>query len=186
MTGVAFLESFDAAAPTETATAQAKEESYRAGFADGQTAAKAEANTLNAELVQAISDLEFKYEEVKGEVTQSLRPFLKTLATQVFPHFAQTAFLAQIVQVLQTIAQTATTGPLSLSVHPNQAGAISEAIATATLKVRVVPDAALAQNTARVAHAGEETQVDTADLIARISAILSAEATPSQKDNANE
>lgn len=168
------LESFEDHMMDPARPPEGFEQGYAEGHAAGLAAAKSEQVTLQHELVQSISDLEFKYEEARGEITKSLGPLFSGLTEKLFPQLIADGFADQIAMILQqAVSQGATTG-LSLSVHPDQYDAVAASLSATPINAALSADTSLSPNAAWVRHEQEILRVDFDQLLDEIRTILSA------------
>ena len=151
---------------------------YEQGFADGYTqglaAAKSEQVNLQQELIQSIADLEFNYQEVRGEIIRSLGPFFGSLSEKLFPQLIEYGFAGQIADVLTQAATADPTSKFSLSIHPDQQASVVAALDATSLNVALTTDVELSKNAAWVRYAQGAMHVDLDQLLADIRLILSA------------
>lgn len=167
------LEAFDSA-PIDVSTPDATQhESYAEGYAAGRAAVEAEQSSLTAELVQCIADLQFKYEEVSADVTQSFHPFLKLLVEKVLPFLAADTFAAQVAGYLASVADENRKGSLAVSVNPGQIEAMHTAFAGQADNVTVVADPTLDQHAAWIRHDKTETLIDIDQILHGLHDIIS-------------
>ncbi len=168
------LESFE----TDTQKKQKPDEGYEKGFAEGYAAGLSAANSrqesLAHELVQTIADLEFKFDEARGEITQAMGPLFTALAEQVFPQCITDGFAEQIATLLQTTAAQSCPSDISLCIHPQQYDAITTALSATAISVAVTSDASLGLHAARIEHNKRTIQIDCDQLLDDIRNILSS------------
>ncbi len=168
------LESFEGDMKDPAKLPEGFENGYEEGFAAGIAAAAETQAMLEQELVQSIADLEFKYEEARGEITRSLRPLFSVITEKLFPLLLAEGFADQIATTLQeTVSQGATTG-FSLSVNPKQHDAVAAVLSAMTTTVDLSVDPTLPMNAARLRHDQSALHVDFDQLLADIRIILSA------------
>lgn len=185
MTHAFQLESFEIASEAGNDPTAMHQESYADGYKAGLIAAKEDASVLNAELVQSLADLEFKYDEVRSEITQSLHPFLEALVENIFPQLAETSFILQLSQQLTNAANDSSTSAFILTVNPDMTAAIEAALNPSPINVAISADPNLTRNAAWVSYANHEQLIDVDQLIAEITSILAAIETPKTRNEAN-
>lgn len=150
------------------------EQGFAEGYAAGLAATKSEQATLRQELVQNIADLEFKYEEARAEITNSLAPLFYVITEKLFPQLIADGFAGQIAMILQqTVAKGANTG-VSLSVHPEQYDAVAASLSATQINATLSSDPSLPPNAAWVRHEQETMRVDFDQLLGEIRSVLSA------------
>ena len=97
---------------------------YLRGFEHGQTAARAESATLQAEAIETLantlSDMQFGYEEARGFLTAQIAPILSQLADVVLPEVLRDTFAQHLVETIMTAIGEATNEPLQIVVSPSQ------------------------------------------------------------------
>ena len=168
------LESFEDHMTDPAKPPEGFEQGHAEGYAEGYAAARSEQATLQHALVQNIADLEFKYEEARGEIIKSLAPLFSMLTEKLFPQLLADGFADQIAMILQQVAsQRATTG-LCLSVHPDQYDAVSATLSATSTNAMLSVDASLPANAAWVRHEQGMLRVDFDALLDEIRTILSA------------
>ena len=168
------LESFENLMKDPAKLPEGFEKGYEEGFAAGISAATSTQATLQQELVQSVADLEFKYEEARGEITKSLKPLFSVITEKLFPQLIADGFADQIAMILQqTISQGVTTG-FNLSVNPKQRDAIAAALSEMTTTTALSVDPSLPMNAARLRYEQGASHVDFDQLLAEIRTILSA------------
>ena len=168
------LESFDDAVQADEADGITYQQGYDAGLAAAQAAADLEQVRLQAELVQAIGDLEFTYSEARGALTQSLAPLFEVIAQVILPHCINAGLAGHIATVLQAAAATNLSGPLQVAVHPGQRDAVAAALEAAHPGLTVIADDGLSPHTAWIKAGNQETLVDLDRTLSEIIAILGA------------
>ena len=167
------LESFDEEAQHLPHPPEGYDKGFAEGYAEGIAAAKSEQSALQQELVQSIADLEFKYEEVRGELIRSLGPLFTALSERVFPHLIEEGLADQIAHVLLQAAIADPAAQFNLSVHPSQHQSVATALETAQLNVTLGSDPALTRNAAWVRYSQSAQYVDFDQMLADIRLILS-------------
>ncbi|WP_133122553.1 FliH/SctL family protein [Yoonia maricola] len=168
------LESFE----SETLLDQAPDEGFEKGFTQGHAAGLAAAaagqEALTQELVQNIADLQFKYDEARGEITRAIGPLFAALAQKVFPQCVAEGFVDQIVALLHKTASRTAERSFTLRLHPQYQEAVSAALMTAGLDVNVSTDPALSPHAAWVAYDTGAAHIDCDQLLDDIKTILSS------------
>lgn len=168
------LESFD----VESDATERPSADYSRGFQEGLAAAEAATQelqaTLEKELVQSISDLAFKYEEVRSEIIQSLGPLFSALAEKVFPQCLADGFADQIAALLATLAAQKTGAQFHLAVPPRHCAAVASAAANSDLEVTISEDETLGDLAALISYQEAEWHVDGDQLLRDIQSILTA------------
>ncbi|EBA13851.1 FliH/SctL family protein [Roseobacter sp. CCS2] len=168
------LESFE----SDSLLAEKPDEGFAQGFTEGHAAglvaAQAAQATLTQEMVQSVADLQFKYEEARGEITQAMGPLLTTLAYKIFPQYIADGFADQIVTLLLDAATNDAAGQFTLRIHPDNHEAVSAAIASAPLDANVVADEAVQLNAAWIQYEAGTLHIDCDQLLADIKAIISS------------
>ncbi|SIT89093.1 hypothetical protein SAMN05421665_2871 [Yoonia rosea] len=168
------LESFDDDTVQEAHTPEGYEQGFAEGYAEGLAAAKSVHATLQQEFVQNIADLEFKYQEVRGELTRSLGPLFDILCNKLFPHLVEEGFASQIAHIL---LQTAAQNPaleFTLAIHPEQYDAVTSALEASSINVALTSDPELTKNEAWVRCGQDAQHVDLDHMLNDIRLILSA------------
>lgn len=168
------LESFEDPMMDPTKPPEGFEQGYADGYAEGFAAARSEQATLRHELVQSIADLEFKYEEARGEITKSLGPLFSVLTEKLFPQLLTDGFADQIVMILQQAVSRGAASDFRLSVHPDQFDAVAASLTATSTNVTLSADASLPPNAAWVRHEQETMRVDFDQLLGEIRSVLSA------------
>jgi flagellar biosynthesis/type III secretory pathway protein FliH len=168
------LESFDDDAPHAAPPPEGYEQGFAAGYAEAFAAAKAEQATLQQDLVQSIADLEFKYQEVRGEITRSLGPLFATLCEKLFPQLVEHGFASQIAHILTQAAAKNPESQFNLTVHPDQRDAVALALEATPVNVTLTTDPELRSNAAWVRYAQGALHVDLDQMLDDIRLILSA------------
>lgn len=168
------LESFDLDDDEPTGGDAAYQEGYAEGYTAGQTAAANAQQALEGALVQAIADIEFKYEEARGEITRSLAPLFQVLVERILPHCIANGFADQIVTSLTAVMGTAETGQATVFVHPSQRLSVEAALERFSIIASVSDDPMLGQHAAWVRHCDKEIHIDQDKVLADISAVLAA------------
>ena len=166
------LESFEDQTMAFAKPDEGFEKGFAVGFAEGKEAAKAVQTVLQDEFVQCISDLEFKYEEARSEITRSLGPLLSILVEKIFPHCLTEGFADQIVAVIQQSLNENTATGFRLTINPAQNTAVIAALAKAAIEVDLTVDPALPPNAAWVRYDQDELYVDGDALLGDIHSIL--------------
>lgn len=172
------LDCFDDSTPIQSPTDLAYQKGFENGHAAGLSAAKAAEAALSAELVQTIGDLQFKYSEARGEITQSLAPLLQTIASAVLPHIADISFAAQIATLLANAAQQDSDGKLTLVIHPSQTSAMVTTFAQCPHDLSIQEDATLGRHAALIQSNYGESLFDLDRLLGEIDEILNANSLP--------
>jgi len=168
------LESFDPAVPQESPTDVAYQEGFAAGLEAGRSAAEAAQTALQADLVQAVADLEFTYSEARGEMTRALAPFMQALISKVLPHCVETGFAAQIAATITDHLRNGQSDGLSIITHPSQAPAIAAALGDRADRIAWGEDAALDRHAAWIGHQSGELLINFDQLLDEITEILRA------------
>ncbi|NIY71372.1 hypothetical protein HCZ30_02865 [Marivivens donghaensis] len=150
MTLSALLRDFDPAAPE---TPQQPSADFQTGFEAGYAAAQAEAerkqNRLNDDLVIALSDLGFGYNEARRHIVRSLAPFMDALIGQMIPAMLGKAFAAHVVSALLDPADVAISAAIPVMVHPENVERLAAFAANAPLPLEIRADPQLGPNEAR-------------------------------------
>ena len=168
------LESFEADALASEQPDEAFENGFSEGFEAGLAAANSAQETLAQELVQAIADLEFNYDEARGEITRATGPLLRALAHKIFPHLVGTGFADQIVAVLHQATISEPQSSFILRVHPDQHGLVAAAVSSASLNVDLTADPSLQPHAAWAqSHAGA-LHIDCDRILEDIRSVLSS------------
>lgn len=168
------LEAFDAVDQTEDTQAITYQQGFDAGFAAAQAAAAREQGRLQAELVQAISDLEFTYTEARGALTQSLGPLFEVIAQVILPHCVAAGWTGQIAAILQAATAGNLAAPLKVAVHPQQRQTIAAALETAYPHLHITTDDSLGLHAAWIGVGEQETLLDLDRTLSQIVAVLGA------------
>jgi flagellar biosynthesis/type III secretory pathway protein FliH len=168
------LESFDASTVEQTGPSQSFEQGFVEGHAAGIAAAKAEQDMLRQEVVQSLADLEFKFNEARGEFIYSLAPFFEGLIEKVFPRLARDHFSEQIAAIMVQVAEKASVTKLHVKVHQSQRQAILSAVSESGIELTIEDDANLSETAALIRHEQHEILVDFDQLITEIGTVLLA------------
>lgn len=168
------FESFDDDALQVAHAPEGYEQGFAEGYAEGLAAAKSEQTTLQQELVQNIADLEFKYQEVRGELTRSLAPLFDTLCRKLLPHLVEHGFAGQISQILMQAAAEHSASKFTLAIHPDQHDAVASALEASPINVMLMTDQELTRNEAWARWGQETLHVDLDQMLDDIRLILSA------------
>lgn len=185
MTHAFQLESFDIASEDDSGIIAKHQESYDSGYAAGLLAAKENASALTDEFVQCLADLEFKYDEVRSEITQSLHPFLVALVETIFPQLAEKSFILQLSQLLTNAAIESSAIAFIIATNPDRTAAVAAALTSSSVNVTVSADPNLTPNAAWVRYANHEKLIDVDQLISEIGNILEAVEMPNTRNEAN-
>ena len=168
------LESFE----DDALLAELPDEGFAQGFTEGHAAglaaAKAEQAALAHELVQSIADLQFKYEEARGEMIRGMGPLFAALTEKVFPQCIAEDFADRVVALLLDKAAVHAGNGLTLRIHPQHKAAVTAACEAAEIDVAVVSDASLQPHAAWITHEAGAYHIDYDQLIDDIREILSS------------
>ena len=178
------LESFDEGAVEEIANDEFGK-GYEEGMQAGRAAAAAEIEALNAQFVQAISDIDFTYAEARAQILQSLTPLFETVISQVVPACISSGFANQIVAHLQRAADDDSAQPIRVHVHPEHQAAVSALVSDLSSPVEVRNDPTIGPNAAWIEKAHGTTFLDFDGLMKTINEALSLLSTsePRMKSN---
>lgn len=176
------LESFDRADAVVPADNSIYKDGYDQGVADTHKSHEADQGKLAAELIQSLSDLEFKYVEARTEITASLAPLFTAVIQKVLPACVAQSFVMQITSALQEAAALAVDHPFKIAVHPSQEITVSSLLQKSGSKVAITTDENLSHHAAWIALGREEQQIDLDAVTRKIEIILS---TISQSDQRN-
>jgi flagellar biosynthesis/type III secretory pathway protein FliH len=179
------LESFDhieALAPEEDGAYQ---DGYDQGLADAQKSHETDQARLTTELVQSISDLEFKYIEARSEITASLAPMLSAFTAKILPLCVAHGFTMQITDVLHEVAAHSLDSPLEIAVHPSQIEAVTWAVGQGGPETTISADAQLTPHGAWITHGRVEQHIDMDAVAQKIEMILSAIGQPDERNENN-
>lgn len=165
MTLSALLRDFDPSAPDAPKQPSAD---FQTGFEAGYAAARAEAERqqtrLSDELVVALSDLGFGYNEARRHIVRSLAPFMDALIGQMMPAMLGEAFAAHVVSALLAQADVAVSAPIPVMVHPENVERLTAFAANAPLPLDIRADAQLGPNEARRVVNNQLTAFDLSPL----------------------
>ncbi len=179
------LESFDdpeASASQETTIYQ---DGYDQGLADARKSQEADQSELTIGLVQAISDLEFKYVEARAEITASLAPMFEAVTQKVLPQCISHSFIMQITAILNGSTAQCASIPLKIAVHPSQKDAVALALKQSVSNAVITADDQLSNHAAWICHDREETHFDMDAVAKKIEVILSTISQLEERDNIN-
>ena len=179
------LESFDAPDENDTATLAAYDDGFRAGLAHGQAEAAENQKTLQAGLIQAISDLQFTYVEARAEFIVSLEPLLTAIPDIILHTCVDAAYTLQIAQLISDAAQASDPGKMTLTVHPSAYDAVVSAVSNSALDVAVDQDPTLSPHAVWVGRASGEMLIDFDAVSAQVTEILSAITETNEKRESN-
>lgn len=167
------LESFEATEVQQSGADGGFEQGFVEGHAAGIAAAHSEQSVLRKELVQSIADIEFKYNEARGEIIASLAPLFDGLVEKVFPRLVQDHFAAQIVATLAHVAEQAVVKKLQLRINPSQRDAILSAVSETGIELTFEDDESLSETSALIGSDRQEILIDFENLIHEIGTVLS-------------
>ncbi len=144
MTLSALLRDFDPSAPDAPKQPSADfQTGFEAGYAAAQAEAERKQNRLSDELVVALSDFGFGYNEARRHIVRSLAPFMDALIGQMMPAMLGEAFAAHVVSALLDQADVAVSAPIPVMVHPENVERLTAFAAIAPLPLDIRADAQL-------------------------------------------
>lgn len=187
MTGLAFLETFDAEpqAPAEDVSVTDLP-GYTEGFAAGEKAQQFHQETLRADLIEKLTEMSFGYAEAQKSILDSLDAFFDMLATKVLPDIVSDVQRAQIISALQASAQIDAVAPVTIIVPDGQINALTAALPDELpLPIEIVGSARLAEGEVLLSRAGGETSLNAQALIEMIQDILTSYPTPQSQEKAH-
>ncbi len=179
------LESFDSAPSAPAGPSGDYQRGYEDGQEDATHAAQSGEAALQADLVQAVSDLEFTYEEARSEVMRALGPFLETLISTILPHCVSNGFVSQIMSILRDAAAVDLVDAPTIMVHPSQQQAVAQALESWPANLSVGVDDSLNPYAAWLRLAPEETLLDLDHLMAEISTLIGAATIPNERQESH-
>lgn len=174
MTKSALLECFDTVTSAKPATDTAFQSGYEAGYTAAQTEHNADTTRLNADVVQAIADLEYTYAEVRAAVIQSLAPLMNEIAGTVLPGMIGDSYHAHLADVLLRAANKYAVADFAITVHPAQLSPVQIALSRTEYHVKILSDPTLPDYGAWISHAQGDVHVDVTAILAELSEILTA------------
>lgn len=174
MTHMLSLESFDGSGSNPKRPSPDFQSGYEQGFDAATELASADATALKEQLVHAIADIEFGFEEARAELLHSFRPLLSAISNQLLPAMVAASFGPALFDAVKLAVETGTSGGPTLFVHPTQRQAIEQLFADQKLAIRISDDNTLSENSAWIDCVEKETFLDADSLIAQIKDTLSA------------
>ena len=148
---------------------------YDAGYAAGMAAAQAAQSSVDAALVQTLSEMSFGFAEARQHILQGLRPLFSALIDQLLPRVADETFRARLIDTLQQIAQNQMDTPVHLHVHSSQTAPMAALLPNVNgLDVSLISQDEIGPHGALISQGDAEFAVDLDDLIAQVTSILAA------------
>lgn len=179
------LESFDTPDENDTSTLAAYDEGFQAGLTHGQAEAAENQKTLQAGLIQAISDLQFTYVEARTEFIVSLEPLLTAIPEIILRPCIDAAYTSKIAQLISDAAQASDAGNMTLAVHPSAYDAVVSTVRNSALDVAVEQDPSLSPHAVWVGRSSGEMLIDFDAVSAQVTEILSAITETNEKRESN-
>jgi len=174
MAHLMFLESFDG----EVAFQQNKPRpedlpGFADGFTAGQAAANAQTHQLKTEVAARLSELNFGFAEAQLDMLRGLTPLINAICDQILPAILDDITRSRALETLMQAARADVSGPLTLTLHPDQSPGMQQIIDDYALQgFDVRTDASLDETEILVGHSGQETQLNTAAMISEFSKAL--------------
>lgn len=179
------LESFDQIESSLPEESTIYKDGYDQGVTDTHMLHEADQAKLAAELIQSISDLEFKYVEARAEITASLAPLFSTVIQKVLPACAKQGFIIQITALLCDSAALSVDTPLKIAVHPSQKNAVGSLLEEYGSRATISADEKLPHHAAWITHEREERHIDLDAVTQKIEMILSTIVQPHERNQKN-
>ncbi len=185
MTGLAFLETFDAPAPSQTESIRVDEmPGYAEGFSAGEAAQKLGQETLRADLVEKLTEMSFGYVEAQKAIFDALETFFETLASKILPDIVTDVQHAQIVSALNACAQADAASPVTIFVSPNQVEALRTALPDPLpLPVQITASNRLDDGEFLLSQTKAETSLNATVMVEAIQEILANYAIPHTQEH---
>lgn len=172
----AFLEAFEV---VEGGASEAPSDDWIAGHAAGIAEAiassQSDQSALSNDLVQALADMSFGYQEALSHMAQSLEPLFRQLIEKFVPGFAQEMLVPVICNALIEAARSEISAPIRLAVSSSQHDAVAKALGRITdLPFSLRADPTLTSGQAALHSGAGETLIDLDALMSQSQGILSA------------
>lgn len=167
------LEAFDADLAEDLLNNPAVQQAYDDGYAAGLAAAAQNQSAISAELVQHIADLEFSYNEARGDILRTLSPLFAQVVETLLPHCVARGFATELSAFLYQAATTDLPDAISITVHPDQRAAVAAELLDYNTDISVVEDPTLGRNAAWITQGIRESYLDLDALLSQITEILS-------------
>ncbi|WP_106746723.1 hypothetical protein [Yoonia maritima] len=174
MTHVLSLESFDDSETDPKRPNPDFQSGFEQGFDVATERARDDETALKEQLVHAIADIEFGFEEARAQLLQSFGPLLSAISSQLLPAMVAASFGPALIDAVKLAVETSTSGGPTLFVHPIQRRAIEQLCEDQKLTIHISDDRTLSVNSAWIDCTGKETFLDADSLIAQINDTLSA------------
>jgi len=175
---IPMLECFDLAESVPSAPPGPSEDwqqGHAAGLAEAEAAMLARQDLLSDQIAQSVADHIFTHAQARRHVLSGLVPLFQALIGRVLPALAQTDFAPHLAQVLTAAAGADTGGPVAVHLHPDQVAAVADVLSILPPgQILLQPDPDQPLGTARFVTPRGETALDTGQVLADASAILSA------------
>ncbi|MBR2573316.1 MAG: hypothetical protein IKE14_03195 [Loktanella sp.] len=185
MGGVFNLESFDMAEIPDPGPSEDYHDGYAAGFAAATDAANADADRLNHDLVQTLSDMNFTYREAQQDVMESLGGLIQALIETILPTCADLGVARQIADLVMAQHSENQAEAIVVHVHPDQQRPVQDATADIAPRVTILADPTLSPHAAWIGQAGMDRSFDLDRCLADIRQILASLYPDTQRNNAN-
>lgn len=159
----------------ESRRLDAFEEGYKAGWDDAVSAHDQSKKKLSLELTQNLMDLSFTYNEAYAQLTKSLRPLFTEIVGKLLPEIMRKTIGLRVSEELQRLASGVLNGEATILVAPenyDNVSAILEMQHDAPTSIK--EDDSLNDGQVQLALADEEVEIDLANVITEMSALIDA------------
>ncbi|SEW41378.1 hypothetical protein SAMN04488515_2820 [Cognatiyoonia koreensis] len=187
MAHLMFLEQFEAESGETPTRSPTELPGFEDGYDAGLAAAAADQATLSAQMATRISELQFGYVEAQQDLLRALGPLVSAICDQILPALIDDMTRSRIFETLLLCARADVSHPMQLTCHPAKAAVMQQVLADfGDQQVALLTDPGLAQDEVLIGGNRQETQLDTALLIAAMRTALQHLCNAHQKEETDE
>ena len=148
---------------------------HAAGLAEAQALAAADHSAISAEIAQCFADMGFGYAEARSQILQGLKPLFGALLNRVLPGLADSALAAQVVELLNQVAEHDSRAPLEMSVNPIRIEGLTRLLPYAVgMPVILIANPEIGPDQATLRASYSETLLDVAAVLEGVQTALGA------------
>lgn len=162
---------------------EAFENGYKAGWEDAVKAASDDSTRIATDFAANLQDMSFTLQEAQSSLLTALRPLLTGMVNSVLPSLSRKTLGARVLETLDTIARTATDGPIEITTAPQNSVALQKILdEQGMMNVKIIAEPSLGDGQVHIRASGGEQEIDLDAVLGQIDATLTGFFEDRQKD----
>lgn len=149
-------------------------EGFQAGVARAEDAYQTKDRTLDAAILEAISDGHFTRAEAEAAILADIAPFCDAIASTALPTAAKAGFAALLNEEISRAITSGEASNPTLYVHADDVDLVRQAFTASEIRIAIHTDPTLAPSQARYEQGDAITRVDIAGAITSLQSACEA------------